>query len=54
LAYGPGVSFDDQSALDAVVNAKIPLIFRVIGVLMFFAALPALAGSICHVAASAP
>jgi hypothetical protein len=43
LGLRPGVSLDDQSDLDAVVNAKIPLIFRVIGVMMFLAALPPLA-----------
>jgi hypothetical protein len=43
LGLRPGVSLDDQDDLDAMVNGKIPLIFRVIGVLMFLAALPVLA-----------
>jgi hypothetical protein len=42
LGLRPGVSHG-QEDLAAVAKGKVPLIFRVIGVLMFLAALPMLA-----------
>ena len=48
LGLRPGVSFgrEDFAALAPHGDGKVPLIFRVIGVLMFLAALPVLAGSL--------
>ena len=42
LGLRPGVSFG-QEDFAALAHGKVPLIFRVIGVLMFYAALLALA-----------